>query len=179
MVGHAENFRGQWSDVVEGEWSRTETLNRAIDYGAIQPTILVHPNGKLQILCRTKQRVITECWSDDNGFTWSRMVPTGLPNPNSSVDAVMMRDNRILLVYNHSRSDRGILNVATSPDGKKWFAAAVLENEPGSEFSYPAVIQTGDGRAHITYTWNRKKIKHVVIDPFKLEEKEIIEGVWP
>ena len=161
------------------QWTRTAALNRAVDYGAIQPTILVHSNGRIQILCRTKQRVVTESWSEDNGFTWSRMMPTSLPNPNSAVDAVMLRDNRALLVYNHSREDRGVLNVATSPDGKKWFAAAVLENDPGSEFSYPAVIQTSDGKVHITYTWNRKKIKHAVIDPFKLTEQEIVEGVWP
>jgi alpha-L-rhamnosidase len=41
------------------------------------------------------------------------------------------------------------------------------------------VICTPDGHAHITYTWNRKKIKHVEVDPAKLTLKPIEGGVWP
>jgi predicted neuraminidase len=159
-------------------WYRTEALNRAIDFGAIQPTILNWPDGPMQILCRSKQDVITECWSGDNGLTWTRMRPTELPNPNSSVDAVMLRD-RALLVYNHSTSDRSMLNVAVTPDGRKWYAALTLENTPGAEFSYPAVIQSADRMVHITYTWKRERIKHVVIDPAKLNLKEMVGGQWP
>lgn len=160
-------------------WWRTEPLNRAIDFGAIQPTIIQHPDGRLQILCRTKQRVITECWSEDNGYDWTRMRPTDLPNPNSAIDAIMMRDNRAVLLYNHTKSGRGTLNVAVSPDGKQWFAALVLEDTPGAEFSYPTVIQTADGLLHVSYTWNRNKIKHVILDPEKFQPQRIVEGAWP
>jgi predicted neuraminidase len=46
--------------------------------------------------------------------------------------------------------------------GATWNMFETLESAPG-EFSYPAVIQALDGDLHITYTWNRLKIKHAVI----------------
>lgn len=32
---------------------------------------------------------------------------------------------------------------------------------------------------HISYTWERKRIKHVVIDPAKLSLRPILNGHWP
>lgn len=92
------------------------------------------------------------------------MTLTDLPNPNSGTDAVTLADGRHLLIYNHSEKGRSPLNIAVSTNGKSWTPALTLETEPG-EFSYPAIIQAADGTVHVTYTWNRKKIAHAVIDP--------------
>jgi len=70
------------------------------------------------------------------------------------------------------------LNVALSRDGEVWEAELVLERDPG-EYSYPSVIQTADGMVHITYTWKREKICHVVIDPSQLQLRPMPDGVWP
>jgi predicted neuraminidase len=91
---------------------------------------------------------------------------------------VTLRDGRQLLVYNHTSDGRTPLNVAVSRDGKLWEAALVLEREPG-EYSYPAVVQSADGLVHITYTWKRERIKHVVIDPSKLHTTPMPDGKWP
>jgi predicted neuraminidase len=158
-------------------WKKTDALNDAREFGAIQPTVLVYPSGRIQILCRSQQSKITESWSDDSGKTWSAMKSTALPNPSSGIDAVMLRDGRALLVYNHTSKGRSPLNVAISEDGMTWKSALVLEDRPG-EYSYPAVIQTSDGLVHITYTWKRERIKHVVIDPRKLIPHDMTEGRW-
>jgi predicted neuraminidase len=137
------------------------------EIGAIQPSILIHKDGRLQAVGRSRSERVFETWSTDNGRTWSAVTLTTLPNPSAGTDAVTLRDGRHLIVYNHTPKGRTPLNVAVSRDGKTWEAALVLESEPG-EYSYPAVIQAPDGLIHITYTWKRQRIKHVVIDPAKL-----------
>lgn len=150
-------------------WSRTGPLNDPTEFGAIQPTILVHSPTRLQILCRSEQGVITEAWSEDGGRRWSRMRATPLPNPSAGIDALRLADGRFLLVYNPTTSGRRKLQIAVSTDGKAWRPAVVLAEASGEgEFSYPAVIQARDGRVHVTYTWMRTRIKHVVVDPTRI-----------
>lgn len=161
-------------------WERTKNLN-ADSILVIQPTILVHEGEKLQMLCRSQNKTIFTAWSYDKGRSWMNLTSTSLPNPNSGIDAVTLHDGRHVLIYNHIKPDsnwgaRNVLNMAVSTNGIKWNAALVLENETDTkaEYSYPAVIQTKDGLIHITYTWKRKLIKHVVVDPSKL----VIKPIW-
>lgn len=159
-------------------WTATGPLNDGRTIGAIQPSILFHSPTRLQAIGRTRQGKLFEIWSEDGGKRWGEMRLTALPNPNAGTDAVTLADGRHLLVYNHTPRGRTPLNVAVSKDGKQWQAALVLEKEPG-EYSYPAVIQTSDGLVHITYTWKRQRVKHVVLDPKKLALREITDGQWP
>jgi len=160
-------------------WERTADLNDKT-IGAIQPTIIKHKGGKIQMLCRSTSSKILTSESIDNGYSWSELTPTDLPNPNSGIDAVTLTDGRHLLVYNHITKGRNKLNIAVSDDGKVWKAAVLLEDDQeGSEFSYPAVIQTADGLVHITYTWKRMLIKHVVIDPGKIVPVAMKNNEWP
>ncbi|MDP6537667.1 MAG: exo-alpha-sialidase, partial [Gammaproteobacteria bacterium] len=109
---------------------------------------------------------------------WSPVTLMALPNPSSGTDAVTLSDGRHLIVYNHTARGRSPLNVAVSQDGLLWEAALVLERDLG-EYSYPAVIQTSDGLVHISYTWRRERIRHVVIDPTQLVTVPMSEAEWP
>jgi predicted neuraminidase len=145
---------------------------------AIQPAILTHANNRLQAIGRTRSGRAFETWSEDGGRTWSGLALTVLPNPSSGIDAITLADGRHLVVYNHTAKGRSPLNVAISRDGRSWEGALVLERDPG-EYSYPAVIQARDRRVHITYTWRRQRIKHVIVDPARLRSVPIIDGAWP
>jgi len=170
-VVHMERYSGDGSAAslaAASSWKKTGPLNNSMEFGAIQPTILVHSPSSLQILCRTRQAVIAESWSQDGGTTWSAMKATPLPNPSAGIDGVRVKDGRFLLVYNPTATGRIKLDIAMSPDGKAWKRAVVLEDSPPGEYSYPAMIQARDGLVHVTYTWRRERIKHVVIDPKRL-----------
>jgi predicted neuraminidase len=144
-------------------WSRTGPLNDGVTTSAIQPSILFLPDGRLQLVCRSENGFILQAFSSDQGQSWTALEPSNLLNPNSGIDAVTLKDGRHVIVYNPVKKGRSPISVAISSDGKTWKDVATLENEPGQEFSYPAVIQTKDGKVHITYTWKRKKIKHVIL----------------
>ena len=159
-------------------WKRTPALCDGKTQQAIQPTILQH-GERLQALCRNRQSgKLWETWSDDGGQTWSKLELAPLPHPGSGIDGVTLADGRHFLVYNHTTRGRSPLNVAVSADGKAWQAALTLENQPG-EYSYPAVIQTADRFVHITYTWRRQRVKHVVVDPARLQLQPLVDGKWP
>lgn len=143
-------------------------VDNASAYDVIQPTI-IREDGRLMILCRSKQGQVIQSASNDNGTTWSPLLPGSLPNPNSGIDAVTLRDGRHLVVYNPDQpgkewyNGRSRLRVAISMNGTDWKDVYELENGTNEEYSYPAIIQAADGSVHITYTYNRKDIKYVVL----------------
>jgi predicted neuraminidase len=141
-------------------------------YGVIQPTLWETSDGKVRMFMRTTERIgrIAVSSSSDGGRTWTPARRTELPNPNAGIDVVRLRDGRLILVYNHLPRGRNAIHLAVSKDeGNTWSNPYVLEDGQG-EFSYPAVIQSSDGLVHVTYTWRRMHIRHLVIDPLKLPD---------
>lgn len=152
----------QLTDIEEGDGSKQNTIQ------AIQPSILKYRDGRLQILCRTRNGRIATAWSSDSGETWSPLKLTDLPNNNSATDAVTLSDGRQVLIYNAVNTPPGAkkgvrtpLNVAVSVDGIHWKMVLTLEDSPVSQYSYPSIIQGKDGLIHAVYTWRRQRIKYV------------------
>lgn len=170
-------------------WTRSERLAGKTadgeDFWIIQPTIFTLGGGELLAMFRSKQSRIAASRSADEGKTWGPIHATGLLNPDAGVDGVTLADGRHLLVYNHKvridgawAGSRSRLNVALSDDGNAWDAALMLEDQDG-EYSYPAVIQAGDGLVHVTYTHRRTRIRHVVLDPATLPRYPMPGVEWP
>jgi len=168
----------EWTRDFGRSWEKSPPINDGKTVGVIQPALLKVSDEAVVALMRSTKGRIYSVSTETRGTSWSTPEPTALPNPNSGIDAVTLRDGRYLVVYNHTPRGRTPLNVALSKNGRDWQAALVLESEPG-EYSYPAVIQSGDGLVHITYTWKRQRIKHVVVDPSRLKLRDIVDGQWP
>lgn len=158
-------------------WQAGPAIASPMHIEAIQPSILFHRDGRLELVARTRQGALAMSWSRDDGRSWSPLAAIDLPNPNAGTGAVTLADGRQLLVYNHAahapdtpgNGPRWPLAVALSDDGVRWRRVLTLESRPLPDgYAYPAVIQTRDGLVHVTYTWNRVRIRHVVIDPRRL-----------
>ena len=136
-------------------------------YDVIQPSILNLGNGKLKLLCRSRNNFIMESFSNNNGESWSKISKTKLPNPNSGTDAVTLSNGLHLLVYNplkNGKNDRSKLSIAISIDGNTWEDIYSLEDNLKGEYSYPAIIESNDNRIHVSYTYDRKNIKYSVFE---------------
>ena len=148
-------------------------IDTAASIDVIQPSVLEFSDGRLQVLCRSKQGYVMQASSHDGGKTWGRLTRTSLINPNAGTDAVTLHNGLQLIVYNPDIpgrdwwNGRSKLRVAVSHDGTHWSDVIILENSDNGEFSYPSVIEGHDGKVHITYTFDRKNIKYVVLEQQK------------
>jgi len=130
----------------------------------IQPSLVSLGGDRVLMMLRDagETKAVHTAISEDNGWTWSEAVPSNLPNPNAAVDGLRLRDGRILIVYNHAANGRENLRLAVSSDeGRTWQPQAEIEHEPRREFSYPQLTEDARGHIHLTYTWQRKRIRHV------------------
>jgi predicted neuraminidase len=132
------------------------------NYGIIQPTVVELAAKHLRFYARSTTNIgrVVIADSHDDGATWTEPKPLDVPNPNSGIDAVVLRDGRVVLIYNNTTRERTPLNLAVSTDGEHFRMFYTLEDQAG-EYSYPAIIQARSGDLEITYTWQRKAIRHV------------------
>jgi predicted neuraminidase len=169
-----EVTENRWVAHVEVSTDRQKTwkaypIDHYSRFNVIQPGILVYQTGKIQVLCRSKEGVVVTSWSEDKGKTWSALEKTNLINPNAATDVITI-GNKFYIVYNPDLpgrdwwEGRAKLRLAESTDGLQWKDLLILEDQEKGEFSYPAILQDKKGRVHITYTYNRKNIKHVIVD---------------
>lgn len=145
-----------------------------VGVGPIQPTVARRSDGTLVAFMRDSgdppNRVLSSM-SKDDGVTWSPALDTDIPNPGSSLEAVVLASGEWILVLNDTELGRHRLSVMLSKDeGKIWsIKKTIEESAPGGEsFAYPSMIQAKDGKVHLTYTFggiDGNTIRHMTFSP--------------
>ncbi|WP_455272959.1 sialidase family protein [Rhizobium herbae] len=188
--------------------------------GAVHMNIVPCGEGRMVAFFRNRFATqILRSISDDAGLTWSAPVSTDLPNNNSSIQAIALKDGRIAVIYNHSNAltstdrrhslydeieaeegaevvpvemtavcgdrpkavwgvPRAPMSLAFSADGGETFSAprnleagdgyCLTNNSKDAlnrEYSYPSIVEGPDGALHVAYTYYRRAIKYVRLEP--------------
>jgi predicted neuraminidase len=150
------------------KWTRSAPIRSP--RGNIQPSVVQLTDDYLVAYCRRgggygpgTEGFIVRSESRDGGHTWSEGRDTSFPNPNAAIDLVKLADGHVLVVYNHSGTERTPLSVAISTDGEKTFSARRDIAVGNHDYAYPYAIQTKDGKIHVVYTSDaRSVINHAV-----------------
>lgn len=168
-------------------WSEHEVPE---SLGRVQMSVVERDDHSLFAVFRSRQADrIYAAESTDGGRSWSKPARTELANNDSSVQLTKLSSGELALVFNDSTLERDQfrweprgdgwrrkplrtpLTLALSEDGgRTWpyrrnVQMADLEHrDKPMGYSYPAIMQAGDGRLHIAFSYLRKAIKHVVVD---------------
>jgi predicted neuraminidase len=140
---------------------------------AIQPLVLVSDAQDATAFFRQTRsaslaKQIPVSQTQNAGKSWQVAEDLPIANPNSAVTGLQLKNGVRLLALNNIEAGRYRL-VLLMNDGKsgQWQTIQVLEddealpNEERKEFSYPYLISVDGNDAHLVYTWDRKKIRHL------------------
>lgn len=132
-------------------------------HGLLQPAVVALDQRRALALLRNgaPDRRLRVVRTEDGGRTWSDTATADQANPDASVAVARLADGTLLMAYNPRSDGRSELALATSVDGLRWQHRRVVEFEAGGEFSYPALLVASDDEIHLTYTWQRKHIRHL------------------
>ncbi len=180
------DFEKHYTELIESKdngetWVRRGTMSKPGDFLA-QASVIRLSGGQLLAFFRSrKDRWLFSSYSYDDGRTWEPPLQTQIPNNNCGIVATVLQSGAIALVFNNQRDDRfrWPLTIALSyDDGFSWPYIRDLEDDGESEtlqscprcvfgrrseYSYPSILQDDEGFIHVTYTYKRLFIKHVVI----------------
>jgi predicted neuraminidase len=140
---------------------------------AIQPLIFVNdPQNATAYFRQTRAssepKQIPVSQTQDAGQSWQQSGDLRIPNPNSAVTGIILNNGARLLALNDIEEGRYrlVLMMSDAKSGQ-WRTVHIAEddealpNERRREFSYPYLMSVDGNDAHLVYTWDRKKIRHL------------------
>ena len=170
---YSDGFNVALAAISDDDGKSWRASNPIVGFGPIQPTFAKRKDGSIMAYLRDSgaapQRIMMS-ESSDQGETWSFAIDTDIPNPGSSLEVTVLKNGHWVMANNDTEDNRNNWAVSLSNDeGKTWtWKRHIGQSADQSEsFSYPSLIQTKDGKLHLTYSYGNpsgKTIMHASFD---------------
>ncbi len=129
-------------------------------------------DGTLRMLARCGAGCLAECYSYDNGLTWTDAVSSGIVSADTRFFVQKLPSGRVLLINNDDPKARSKMTVQLSEDdGKTWKYKKCIDERDA--VSYPDADYR-DGKIYLVYDRGRTSTKEILFTSFT--EEDIING---
>ena len=177
---YSDGFNVALAAISDDDGKSWRASNPIVGFGPIQPTFAKRKDGSIMAYLRDSgaapQRIMMS-ESSDQGETWSFAIDTDIPNPGSSLEVTVLKNGHWVMAYNDTEDNRNSWAVSLSDnEGKtwKWKRHIGQAADQSESFSYPSLIQTKDGKLHLTYSYGNPSGKTIMHASF--DEKWIKKG---
>jgi predicted neuraminidase len=156
-------------------WSESNRITSRL--GNEQPAPAVITDTHLVAYCRRggdyeprDDGYMVRSESFDGGRTWSAGTDSPFPNPNSAVDFLRLKSGNLLLLYNHSMSERTPLTAALSVDQDQSYPHRRDIIAGDGDYAYPFAIQDQAGQIQMVFTSHERTVINLAV----FREEDII-----
>lgn len=153
-------------------WNRisSEDITLPISRGSVtgvqEPGILSLQDGSIWCYIRNDSGRHYECFSQDEGVTWTQPLPSVFTGPASPLCTKRLSDGRILAVWNPIPNYNGrktivnefrtagrnpLVMAFSEDDGTTWTEPVVIESDESRGYCYTAIIELEDGSVLLGY----------------------------
>jgi predicted neuraminidase len=141
--------------------------------GAIQPIVFVNDAQDASAYFRQTRSAslpkhIPVSHTQNAGQSWQSANDLEIANPNSAVAGLVLQNGAHLLALNNIEIGRHrLVLLMSNPKSGQWHVVETIEDDEAlpetqrKEFSYPYLLSANGSDAHLVYTWDRKKIRHL------------------
>ncbi|MBT3180291.1 MAG: exo-alpha-sialidase [Candidatus Marinimicrobia bacterium] len=146
-------------------WTSSKPI---VGFGPVQPALIEKNDGSIIAYMRdnggSPYRILVS-ESQDQGMSWTFATDSKILNPGSSIDAIELKNGHWVMIYNDTEDSRSSWAVSLSKDeGKtwKWTRHIGVSHDKSESYSYPSMIQTKDGKIHISYSYRNQEGKTIL-----------------
>jgi len=176
---------GRFGELLRIEDSRVIDLRRmSSGRGAIQPAILIDGQEQASAYFRQTRssdqaKEVPVSVTKDAGRHWQIGSDLPIANPNSALAVISLANGTRLMALNNLETGRyRLVLLMNNGRDSDWSVIQTVEDDEAlpdlqrREFSYPYLLTANGRDAHLVYTWDRKRIRHIYFSGALLEHAQ-------